>query len=135
MLCSACKNKIPDIGVAALRAKPDPDSCACDHTLTAIAVRKGELEAAEAIRETQDSKIRELIEAVMAGAECDLCEKEPAPVTQLRITRYEDGEVRVTWWCHGEEYGGKRDAEGKADSNATATFFAGLRQLMDPKGA
>lgn len=131
MLCSFCKKPIPNIDIAALRVEPDKSACDCEHALTAIAVRRGELEARTAIEVRQEDTIRALLAEVMAGAECDLCHEEPQPVTQLRITRYEDGEVRVTWWCHGEEYGGKPDAEGKSDGNATATFFAGLRRLIN----
>lgn len=46
------------------------------------------------------------IETVLAMARCDICGDgdERPTVTQLRITRRSDDSLRVSWWCHGEEY-------------------------------
>ena len=52
-LCSYCRKSIPDIELAA-RTEIADDECHCDHVLTAIAVRQGQIDARKEIAKTRD---------------------------------------------------------------------------------
>ena len=77
-----------------------------------------------AAREAGRARLTAMLDRVLAMAECGMCPDDGLqPVTSLRIYRYENGDFKVTWWCHGDEFGGKA-----GESNGTDAFLEALAE-------